>query len=100
MEEWFNPANGGVNKDEREVNQLIRSALSGHKTFELFDVADMSEFRADAHPSLWLGSKDAHLLWGQDCLHWCLPGVPDTWVDMLAAMVSRHTNSKHQAADW
>uniref|UniRef100_A0A453MWX5 Trichome birefringence-like C-terminal domain-containing protein n=5 Tax=Aegilops tauschii TaxID=37682 RepID=A0A453MWX5_AEGTS len=47
----------------------------------------MSEFRADAHPAIWLGKKDAVAVWGQDCMHWCLPGVPDTWVDILAARI-------------
>ncbi|KAG0616330.1 hypothetical protein M758_5G106000 [Ceratodon purpureus] len=90
VEEWFDPANGGVNSEEREVNHLIRSALSGRQNYVVLDVATMSEFRADAHPSLWLGSKDAHLVWGQDCLHWCLPGLPDVWVDMLSAIVLGH----------
>lgn len=90
MDEWFEPVNGGVNMEEREINHVIRSALSGRPNFVVLDVAAMSEFRADAHPSLWLESKDAHLVWGQDCLHWCLPGVPDSWVDMLSAVVLEH----------
>jgi hypothetical protein len=90
VDEWFDPVNGGVNMEEREINHVIRSALSGRPNFVVLDVAAMSEFRADAHPSLWLGSKDAHLVWGQDCLHWCLPGVPDSWVDMLSAVVLEH----------
>lgn len=93
VEEWFDPANGGVNREEREVNDVIRSALNGHHGFVLLDVAKISEFRADAHPSLWLGGKDTHLVWGQDCLHWCLPGLPDTWVDMLVDVVLKHVQS-------
>ncbi|CAN6686171.1 unnamed protein product [Malus baccata var. baccata] len=27
------------------------------------------------------------ILWGQDCMHWCLPGVPDTWVDILSNLI-------------
>ncbi|CAN6543896.1 unnamed protein product [Malus baccata var. baccata] len=27
------------------------------------------------------------ILWGQDCMHWCLPGVPDTWVDILSKLI-------------
>ncbi|RXI00412.1 hypothetical protein DVH24_037960 [Malus domestica] len=44
-------------------------------------------FRADAHPAIWLGQKDVVLVWGQDCMHWCLPGVPDTWVDILSKLI-------------
>jgi hypothetical protein len=90
VEAWFDPANGGENMEEREVNALIRSELQAHDTFVVLDVAHMSEFRADAHPDRWLGKKDAHLLWGHDCLHWCLPGLPDIWVDMLSAIILQH----------
>lgn len=93
MEEWFGLESGGVNREEREVNQVIRSVLSGHEDVVVLDVAAMSEYRADAHPSVWLGSKDAHVVWGQDCLHWCLPGLPDTWVDILAALVLKHVQT-------
>lgn len=93
MEEWFGLESGGVNSEEREVNQVIRSVLSGHEDVVVLDVAAMSEYRADAHPSVWLGSKDAHMVWGQDCLHWCLPGLPDTWVDILAALVLKHVRT-------
>ncbi|RZS23193.1 hypothetical protein BHM03_00056071 [Ensete ventricosum] len=51
------------------------------------DLTHMSEFRADAHPAIWLGKKDAVAIWGQDCMHWCLPGLPDIWVDILAAQI-------------
>jgi hypothetical protein len=29
VDEWFDPGNGGVNIEEREINHVIRSALSG-----------------------------------------------------------------------
>lgn len=75
-----------MNKEAREVNHIIERALQG-SDIRLLDLTHLSEFRADAHPAVWLGKKDAVAIWGQDCMHWCLPGVPDTWVDILSALI-------------
>ncbi|XP_012828265.1 PREDICTED: protein trichome birefringence-like 12 [Erythranthe guttata] len=84
---WFDPSNNGVNKEARKLNRVIEESLKGTSIRKL-DLSHLSEFRADAHPAIWLGKKDAVVVWGQDCMHWCLPGVPDTWVDILAQFIS------------
>ena len=86
LDSWFDPRFGGVNKDARTVNSVIQEALAG-SGIRLVNLTYMSEFRADAHPATWLGKKDAVAVYGQDCMHWCVPGVPDTWVDILAAQI-------------
>ncbi|GJP32508.1 hypothetical protein CLOM_g17121 [Closterium sp. NIES-68] len=43
----------------------------------LVDVTTMSRFRVDAH----LRRKSEHER--MDCSHWCLPGVPDSWNQIL-----------------
>ncbi|KAK2662792.1 hypothetical protein Ddye_001366 [Dipteronia dyeriana] len=83
---WFDPSNNGVNREARQINHLIREALRG-TDIQVLDVTQLSEFRADAHPAIWLGKKDAVAIWGQDCMHWCLPGVPDTWADILSELI-------------
>ncbi|XP_039056819.1 protein trichome birefringence-like 12 [Hibiscus syriacus] len=83
---WFNPSNNGVNKEARTLNHLIKEAVQG-TDIQVLDLTHLSEFRADAHPAIWLGQKDAVSIWGQDCMHWCLPGVPDTWVDILVQLI-------------
>lgn len=83
---WFDPINNGTNKEARKVNHLIEETLKGTGIRKL-DVTRLSELRADAHPAVWLGKKDAVAVWGQDCMHWCLPGVPDTWVDILMQLI-------------
>lgn len=83
---WFDPSNNGVNKEARQLNLLIQEALQG-TSIQVLDLTHLSEFRADAHPAIWLGKKDAVAVWGQDCMHWCLPGVPDTWVDILSELI-------------
>lgn len=86
---WFDPRYNGVNKEARRLNHLIEEVLKG-TTIRSLDLTHLSEFRADAHPAIWLGKKDAVSVWGQDCMHWCLPGVPDTWVDILAQLITPH----------
>lgn len=90
---WFDPRNNGVNKEARQLNLLIEEALQG-TDIQLLDLTHLSEFRADAHPSIWLGKKDAVAEWGQDCMHWCLPGVPDTWVDILSEEIRYRLDSR------
>ncbi|XP_042005270.1 protein trichome birefringence-like 12 [Salvia splendens] len=84
---WFDPANSGTNREARMVNAVIAEALKGTSIIAL-ELSRLSEWRADGHPAVWLGKKDAVAVWGQDCMHWCLPGVPDTWVDILAQLIT------------
>ncbi|KAI3994738.1 hypothetical protein MKX01_002354 [Papaver californicum] len=79
---WFSPSNKGVNKEVRQVNNI-----------QLLPLTHLSEFSADAHPAIWLGKKDAVTVWGQDCMHWCLPGLPDTWVNILLALIHYNLRS-------
>ncbi|WVZ78140.1 hypothetical protein U9M48_025901 [Paspalum notatum var. saurae] len=90
LEAWFDPRLGGVNRDARTVNLAVEEALAG-SGFRVVNLTYVSEFRADAHPAAWLGGKQgAVAVYGQDCMHWCVPGVPDTWVDLLAPHIILH----------
>lgn len=46
----------------------------------LLDITRLSQYRKDAHPTVYSGD---HI--GLDCSHWCLPGLPDTWNQLLYA---------------
>ena len=91
LEGWFGLGKKNVNREAREVNAIIALALDGSH-FDVLNISHMSEFRRDAHPAMWLGQKDAHIIWGQDCLHWCLPGLPDTWVNILYSRILEYLN--------
>lgn len=41
-------------------------------------VTPMGAFRSDAHVGTWSDNPSV-----PDCSHWCLPGVPDVWNEML-----------------
>ncbi|XP_024517733.1 protein trichome birefringence-like 13 isoform X1 [Selaginella moellendorffii] len=81
VEEMFSPANKGVNKEVRLVNEHLFRAASASSTFRLLNITHLSEFRADGHPST--SAKKQH----EDCMHWCLPGVTDTWNEILGALI-------------
>ncbi|KAK9132040.1 hypothetical protein Scep_011568 [Stephania cephalantha] len=50
------------------------------KPVYLLDITTLSQMRVDAHPSLYSGDHK-----GTDCSHWCVPGLPDTWNQLLYA---------------
>ncbi|KAK9121683.1 hypothetical protein Syun_019300 [Stephania yunnanensis] len=76
LDSWFDPFIDGVNKEARQVNHLIMDALRW-AYIQLLDITHMSKFRVDAHPTIRLGKKDAVAIWAQDCMHWCLPSLPN-----------------------
>ncbi|KGN65647.1 protein trichome birefringence-like 37 [Cucumis sativus] len=46
----------------------------------LLDITTLSQLRKDAHPAGYNGEHS-----GTDCSHWCLPGLPDTWNQLMYA---------------
>ncbi|KAG4996938.1 hypothetical protein AAZX31_10G106500 [Glycine max] len=59
----------------------------------LQDITTMTALRRDGHPSVYrrVISQDEKQKPGKghssDCSHWCLPGVPDIWNEMLSALL-------------
>ncbi|KAK9060572.1 hypothetical protein SSX86_021277 [Deinandra increscens subsp. villosa] len=63
--------------------------IAATKVMNILNTTIMSSMRKDGHPSLYYLSPKpspvaAHR---QDCSHWCLPGVPDAWNEILYALV-------------
>lgn len=78
VDKLFSVDTNGTNVETRLVNLHLYKALN-RSVFHVLDITRMSEFRADAHPSMAGGKKH------DDCMHWCLPGVTDTWNDLFVA---------------
>ncbi|KAL7119192.1 hypothetical protein ACP275_02G048500 [Erythranthe tilingii] len=76
VEQFFSVAKNGTNVETRLVNQHLEKVLRG-SNFKILDITHLSEFRADAHPSTAGGKRH------DDCMHWCLPGLTDTWNDLF-----------------
>lgn len=57
------------------------------------NITQLSEHRIDGHTSVYTEvqgkilseEQKANPLRYADCIHWCLPGVPDTWNQLLYA---------------
>ncbi|KAL5974667.1 Protein trichome birefringence-like 36 [Asimina triloba] len=59
---------------------------------QLQDITLMSALRRDGHPSVYSkviseAERARPQANAPDCSHWCLPGVPDTWNEMLYALI-------------
>lgn len=63
----------------------------------LLNVTKLTNFRKDGHPSVY--GKNMSMNGGkkvstkrQDCSHWCLPGVPDAWNELIYATLVLQTS--------
>ncbi|XP_057979018.1 protein trichome birefringence-like 16 isoform X2 [Malania oleifera] len=73
---------GEVSKDESD-DPVVEDAVKGTKV-KILDITAMSQLRDEGHLSRYgiKGTEGIH-----DCLHWCLPGIPDTWNELLFAQL-------------
>lgn len=81
--------------------KTVIDVLSEHvKTgnMDLLNVTGMTLQRKDGHSSLYyLGPKVGPApLHRQDCSHWCLPGVPDSWNELLLAVFHKRKFTRGQ----
>ncbi|XP_002467977.2 protein trichome birefringence-like 6 [Sorghum bicolor] len=68
-----------------ERNVILEQVTKQMKTpVTILNITNLSGIRIDGHPSVY-GRKTVDLTASsvQDCSHWCLPGVPDTWNELL-----------------
>ncbi|CAI0431008.1 unnamed protein product [Linum tenue] len=69
--------------------KVLQNVLNEMKTpVTYLNISRLTDHRKDAHPSIYrMKYKTAEELIAaeraQDCSHWCLPGVPDTWNELL-----------------
>ncbi|CAH2042867.1 unnamed protein product [Thlaspi arvense] len=75
--------------DYPQKMRVLEDVMKGMRTPVLYlNVTRMADYRKDAHPSIYrkqklTEEKRQSTLQFQDCSHWCLPGVPDTWNELL-----------------
>lgn len=78
------------------VEKVVRNAKT---PVSYLNITRLTDYRKDGHPSMYrkkhMSSKEKELtLQFQDCSHWCLPGVPDLWNEILYAELLRKQNRK------
>ncbi|KAK0586043.1 hypothetical protein LWI29_038583 [Acer saccharum] len=73
-----------------KVLESVLKAMKNHVTY--LNIARMTDYRKEGHPSFYrdynLTKEERKLKLKyliQDCNHWCLPGVPDAWNELLYA---------------
>ncbi|KAM0048088.1 putative PMR5 domain, PC-Esterase [Helianthus debilis subsp. tardiflorus] len=63
------------------AEMVVEQVLSGiTKPVSLLNITSLSQLRKDAHPSTFN-------IFGMDCTHWCVAGLPDTWNLLLSAVL-------------
>ncbi|CAM8880260.1 unnamed protein product [Rhodiola kirilowii] len=66
---------GGTPMESVVVDKVLRRL---RKPVYFMDITTLSQYRKDSHLSYYSGGHS-----GLDCSHWCLPGLPDTWNQIL-----------------
>ncbi|XP_020223249.1 protein trichome birefringence-like 11 [Cajanus cajan] len=90
-----------VPNDNWSQFKIANSVISSHRNssevlkLKILNVTRMTAQRKDGHSSIYYlgpnaGPAPFHR---QDCSHWCLPGVPDTWNHLLYAFFLKHQTS-------
>ncbi|KAJ0946411.1 putative PMR5 domain, PC-Esterase [Helianthus annuus] len=77
---------------ESSLNKLKAKGVN----VQIINITQLTQCRKDAHPALyrkhWRPLTDEQKKNPQlasDCSHWCLPGVPDIWNELLLAYIFR-----------
>lgn len=77
------PSEGKEVLQDESSDPVAAGAVKGTKV-KLLDITAPSQVRDEGHISRYSIRATPGV---QDCLHWCLPGVPDTWNEILFAQL-------------
>ncbi|XP_021769204.1 protein ESKIMO 1-like [Chenopodium quinoa] len=93
------PINVGTDKRLFRIAHNITQSMK-RVPVSFLNITSLSEYRKEAHTSVHT-IKQGKLLTPEqqadpetfaDCIHWCLPGLPDTWNEFLyTRIISSHT---------
>ncbi|KAH9717368.1 protein trichome birefringence-like 14 [Citrus sinensis] len=68
---------------DQSSDEVVEGAVKGTR-IKLLDITAISDLRDEGHISHYSVRATGGI---NDCLHWCLPGIPDTWNELLAAQI-------------
>lgn len=76
---------------------ILKEILSNtSKPVTVLDITLLSQLRKDGHPSIYgANNNGTNIKNGNDCSHWCLAGVPDTWNQLFYALLINQTKSSN-----
>uniref|UniRef100_A0A5B7BTT6 Uncharacterized protein n=1 Tax=Davidia involucrata TaxID=16924 RepID=A0A5B7BTT6_DAVIN len=76
-------AGGSEVWQDESSDPVVGGAVKGTKV-KILDITAISQLRDEGHISRYSIKAPEGI---QDCLHWCLPGIPDTWNELLSAQL-------------
>ncbi|XP_077210316.1 protein trichome birefringence-like 14 [Tasmannia lanceolata] len=76
-------AGGNQVLQDKSSDPDAEGAVEGTRV-KLLDITALSQLRDECHISRYSIKATPGM---QDCLHWCLPGVPDTWNEIIFAQL-------------
>ncbi|KAL7136103.1 hypothetical protein ABFS83_10G006700 [Erythranthe nasuta] len=75
---------------ENTIEDLQKRGLN----VEMINITQLTEYRKEGHPSIYRKQWEplteeqiSNPIGYSDCIHWCLPGVPDVWNELLYAHI-------------
>ncbi|KAK6944077.1 Trichome birefringence-like, N-terminal domain [Dillenia turbinata] len=68
------------------ISETVKQMRSENRKAQFLNITYLTDFRRDGHPSLYR-EPSTPVNAPQDCSHWCLPGIPDTWNELLYAQL-------------
>ncbi|XP_058734472.1 protein trichome birefringence-like 34 [Vicia villosa] len=93
IEEGYS-GNGSVPRMMQVVENVLHDLKTRGLKVEMLNITQLSEYRKEGHPSIYRKQWEplteeevSNPKTYADCIHWCLPGVPDTWNELLYANV-------------
>ncbi|XBJ07200.1 hypothetical protein VPH35_012761 [Triticum aestivum] len=89
LEQW-------ADKLEPVHNVLGSSTRPKLPGLAILNVTQMMAQRKDGHLSVYISPSGPVPLRRQDCSHWCLPGVPDTWNELVYAIFMKRQTMMDQ----
>ncbi|CAN0879439.1 Protein trichome birefringence-like 8 [Linum grandiflorum] len=72
--------------NNRPISDVVTQMRWRNKNVQYLNITHLTEYRSDGHPSRHREPgtpPDAP----QDCSHWCLPGIPDVWNEVMYAQL-------------
>ncbi|KAM3225126.1 hypothetical protein ACQJBY_058082 [Aegilops geniculata] len=78
------PLSGGSGVSQDRSSDLAAERAVNGTRVRLLDVTAISQLRGEGHISNHSTKVQREVY---DCLHWCLPGIPDTWNELLFAQM-------------
>ncbi|KAL5776732.1 hypothetical protein ACOSP7_009658 [Xanthoceras sorbifolium] len=77
------PSSESKGRDRSPISDIIIKVVKRMAVpVTVMHVTPMGAFRSDAHVGTWSDNPSV-----PDCSHWCLPGVPDTWNEILFSLL-------------